>query len=58
MSKIKMALDGNKTYIVALAMVVYAAIGYWLGQMDQANAMELVMQAASVAGLRHAVNKV
>ena len=51
-------IDGNKTYVVALAMAAYAGLGLWLGNMDQAAATEILMQAAGLAGLRHAVDKV
>ena len=48
-------LSGKKTYFVAVGMIAYAAFGWWIGQMDQTQAMALVFNALGIAGLRHGV---
>lgn len=45
-------LSGYKTYIVALAMALYAVAMFWQGSESQADMIKLLFAAASVAGLR------
>lgn len=52
MNKLQELLKGKKTYIVALVMAVYAGSALLLGKISQNDAIELLMQAAAVAGLR------
>lgn len=51
-------LSGYKTYIVVVAMIAYALIGIYLGQVTQEQAMQLVLNALGLAGLRSSVSRV
>lgn len=50
-------LSGNKTYIVGGAMIVYALLGYALGQLPESEATIVVFNALGLMGLRHGVAK-
>lgn len=47
--------NGYKTYFVVAAMVAFAIAGLYLGRLDGNQAIGLIMEAAAIAGLRHAV---
>lgn len=49
-------LKGKKTYIVAALGLIYAAIGYYLGNLDASQAMQFVQISLTGAGLRSAIN--
>lgn len=49
------SLEGKKTYIVAAGMVAYAVIGAALGYVEIDRAIELLMEAAALAGLRNGI---
>lgn len=49
--------DGKKTYAAAVAMAVFAVLGLYLGQLDQAEAVRLLVEAAAIVGLRDAIAK-
>lgn len=57
MKNIMKRLDGNKTNIVAGAMIVYAMLGYALGQLGESEATLTVFNALGLMGLRHGVAK-
>ena len=48
-------LTGKKTYIVAAATVLYAAVGYFLGYVDTTTAIQLLSTGLGMAGLRNAL---
>jgi len=48
-------LQGKKTYLAAAAYVAFAVGGYLLDQHDTNRMMELIMQAAMIAGLRKGI---
>jgi hypothetical protein len=49
-------LNGYKTYIVALATLVFAALGWWLGKIEPDAAIQLAVTAISAATIRHGVS--
>ncbi len=50
-------LNGRKTYFVAGAMIVYAILGYSLGEINEQQASLIVFNALGFVGLRHSVEK-
>ena len=52
-----MKLDGNKTYLVAIATIIYAAVGWYLGHLDMQEALALLSTSGLVGFLRHGVEK-
>ncbi len=48
-------MTGYKTYLAAVAMVLFAVYGISGGHIDQAKFIELMTEAAGMAGLRHAI---
>ena len=48
----KLMAKGKKTYAVALATVVFAGTGFFLGQLSGQEAVQLVSTALLAAGLR------
>lgn len=48
-------MSGYKTYLVALAMIVYAWAGVALGKTDPAHAIDLTLEALALAGLRNGI---
>jgi len=49
-------LVGKKTYIVAALMVIFAVIGLYLGKLDGAQSIQLILEAAAISGLRSAIS--
>ncbi len=49
-------LKGRKTYVVAALMIVYAAIGMVLGQIDQDSAVRLILEALGLSALRAGIS--
>ena len=49
------ALAGKKTYIVAGATILYAALGYYTGNLDFNQALNAALNAAGLAALRAGV---
>jgi hypothetical protein len=49
------ALAGKKTYIVAAATILYAALGYYTGNLDFNQAVNAALNAAGLAALRAGV---
>jgi len=50
-------LNGRKTYLIATAMIVYAILGYSLGEINEQQASLTVFNALGFVGLRHSVEK-
>lgn len=48
-------LQGKKTFIVSGLMVLFAIIGFALGQLDQNQACEIFLEGLAIAGLRLAI---
>jgi hypothetical protein len=48
-------LQGRKTYIVALVMIIYGVAGVLLGKLGTNDAYELILQALGFAALRNGV---
>lgn len=51
------ALEGKKSYIIALALVVFAFVGVYLGVLDQTKSFEIVLEALGLGALRSAIKK-
>jgi hypothetical protein len=51
MEKIRQILQGKKTYISAAALALVAILGWWLGAVDNTNAVSLLATAGALAGL-------
>lgn len=51
-------LDGNKTYITAILIVVYAALGLFLGYHSVDDAIKMILGALGLIGVRSAIKKV
>jgi len=58
MKKVLKYLKGKKTYIVAALMVVYALLGYYLGELEHASTVNLCLEGLAIAGLRAGVSKI
>lgn len=58
MKRIISELQGKKTYIVALALVIYAVVGVYTGQLSQDQAITLVLNGLGLSALRAGVSKV
>lgn len=50
-------LQGRKTYLVALATLVYAWVGYYLHFVSLADAVNYTLAALGTIGFRSALNK-
>ena len=48
-------LSGSKTYIVAVAGIIYAISGFIWGGLDAQTAMAVIWTAAGLAGLRSGI---
>jgi hypothetical protein len=51
-------LQGKKTYIVALALICYAVLGVYTGQLTQDAAVTLVFNGLGLSALRAGISKV
>lgn len=51
------AIDGQKTYIVCIATIGYALLGFYLKTIDINTMMEMIFAALGGAGLRSGVQK-
>ena len=52
-----MKLNGNKTYIVGVALIAYAVFGFVAGKIDINLAVAEVLVALQMMGLRHGIGK-
>jgi len=50
-------MNGYKTYIVGVSMIVYAIGGAILGHVAVDDAIGIVLEGLALMGLRHAVSK-
>jgi len=50
-------MNGRKTYIVGIAMIVYAVAGVASQSHDFNSAIELILEALAIMGLRHGISK-
>ena len=48
--------NGYKTYVAAGAMFVFALYGLITNKLDQNQAIEMILEAAAIVGLRNAVS--
>lgn len=55
MNQLFQKMKGYKTYVIAVLMVIFAVSGVIIGKMSMAEAIQLLLNAAGLAGLRHAV---
>lgn len=51
-------LKGKKSYLLAIAGLIYAAAGYFTGQLDAATAVDAAQTALTGAFLRAGVSNV
>ena len=51
-----MNLDGKKTYIIAIAMGMYAIGGAVSKKVDLQTAIEVFLEALAIMGLRHGIS--
>jgi hypothetical protein len=49
-------LKGKKTYIVAIASIVYAWLGVYTGSMDSQTAIQMSLAALGMSALRHGMS--
>jgi hypothetical protein len=50
-------MNGRKSYIIAVAIGLYAIGGLVSGNIEAPHAWELMLEALALAGIRHAVTK-
>lgn len=48
-------LNGKKTYLVAALAIATAAIGYYNGTLTAEQAIEAILLALGISGVRHGV---
>ena len=53
--KLMGALQGNKSYIIAIATLMYAVGGFVSGHMSASEATNLVLYALGLGALRNAI---
>jgi hypothetical protein len=58
MKRIVTELQGKKSYIVACAIVAYALLGVYTGQLTQQEAVVLVFNGLGLGALRASISKV
>lgn len=50
-------LSGKKTYLASAALALFAVLGFFTGQLDQAKAIELLIESGALAALRAGIAK-
>ena len=50
-------INGLKSYLLAVAIAIYAILGYVLGYHELQKSVELLLGAGVVGALRHAIKK-
>lgn len=55
MNNLIQALKGRKTYILALAAILYALLGIYLGKIGSAEALDMVWTALTAAAIRNGI---
>lgn len=58
LDKVSTVLEGKKSYIVAIALVIYALLGVATHQLTQDAAVTLVLNGLGLGALRSAINTV
>lgn len=58
LKKIVSELQGKKSYIVALALISYAFLGVYTGQLSQQEAIVLVFNGLGLGALRASISKI
>lgn len=48
-------VNGYKTYIAAGLLAVFAISGFLTGYLEADRAIQIALEAAAIAGLRHAI---
>ena len=51
-------LNGKKTYLVVVAMVLYGVLGVLLGKVELNTAIMDVLTGLGIASIRHGIKKV
>ena len=51
-------INGKKTYLTAIGMLVYAVLGWALNFLTPQAAMDIIWAALSLVGIRSAIAKV
>lgn len=49
-------INGNKTYIICAVALMYAASGFFTGNLDANAAIQVALTALGAAGLRHGIS--
>ncbi len=49
-------MSGYKTYIVCAVALLYAALGFYTGNLDANAAFQVALAALGAAGLRHGIS--
>lgn len=57
MNRLMEKVSGKKTYLVAIATLLFAVTGVLLGKLEFKEAIELVLGALGIASLRHGMSK-
>ncbi len=52
-----MNINGNKTYIVAVLVILYAALSVYFNQMNPDQAIGWVLGSGALVGIRSALKK-
>lgn len=55
--QVSVLLSGRKTYITAVAMIIYAVLGVYLKYMQSTDAITLILQALGISALRAGIAK-
>lgn len=58
MLKLWHLINGNKTYIVGTSMILFALTQYWAGSITGDDAMQMVLTALGLMGIRHGIRKI
>jgi hypothetical protein len=57
-TKFTKLIDGHKTYIVALGMIIYAFLGRYLGQLTGQAEANYIWQGLTLIGVRSSIQKI
>ena len=55
--KMEIKVNGMKTYVVAMAMIMYALGGWIAGKVDVNTAIQTALIGLGMMGLRHGIEK-
>lgn len=48
-------LNGYKTYIIAVLMILYAILGLIIGKLGDGEAIKIILEAMAISSLRHGI---